>query len=176
MAKGFGSDQRRGPMRQTKYTRRSPYSFQRELTPGSNTYTLRPGRRAGISGGRKEQPFPDPPETWTGSLPEWAIYWAHLTMGKKPFQDFEYQYFFDPGMILDFWEYGLNIGIEVQGLYWHYMLGGWKIGNDLERKVRAESIGVQLIFIDEDDALESPIYYLREALAGRDHSRATRGF
>lgn len=173
MPKGFGGKKQ---IRQTKSTRRSPYSFQRELTPGANTITFRPGRRQGLGGGRSEQPFPDPPMTWEGTLPEWAIYWAHLALGKKADQDFEYQYFLDPGTILDFWEYDLNIGIEVQGLYWHYMLGGWKIGDDLQRKIRAESLGITLVYIDEDDALESPIYYLREALLGRDHSRATRGF
>lgn len=173
MPKGFGAS--RGKMRQTKETRRSPYSFQRQLTPGPNTITFRVGRRAGIGGG-KEQVFPDPPLTWQGSLPEWAVYWAHLVLKRKPGQDFEYQYVLDPGMILDFYEYDLQIGIEVQGLYWHYMLGGWKLEDDLQRKISAEARGLTLIFIDEDDALDSPIYYVREALQGRDHSRVTRGF
>jgi hypothetical protein len=32
-----------------------------------------------------------------------------------------------------------------------------------------------MIFIDEDMALADPIFYLREALAERDHSRAAKG-
>ena len=174
MAKGFRSGGR-APIRQTKSTRRSPFSFQRELTPGANTVTFRTGRRAGLSSDT-EQPFPDPPPTWLGTLPEWAIYWAHLVLGRKEGQDFAYQFMIDPGMIVDFYEYDLNIVIEVQGLYWHYGQGGYKIGTDLERKINAEARGFQLIYIDEDDALESPIYYVREALLGRDHSRVTRGF
>lgn len=110
-----------------------------------------------------------------GTLPEWAIYWAHLALGRKPFQDFQYQYSFDGATIFDFFEFAERIAIEVQGLYWHYEFQGHNLANDILRKIRVESVGMTLIFIDEDMALADPIFYLREALAERDHSRAARG-
>lgn len=132
-------------------------------------------RLRGISAGDQTQPFPDPPATWMGTLPEWAIYWAHGALGRKEFQDFQYQYSFDGATIFDFFEFMERIAIEVQGLYWHYEFQGNNIANDILRKIRVESVGMTLIFIDEDHALTDPVYYLREALAERDHSRAARG-
>lgn len=132
-------------------------------------------RRGGIDAGDQQQPFPDPPDTWTGTLPEWAIYWAHTVLGRKEWQDFQYQYVFDNGTIFDFFEFQEHIAIEVQGLYWHYEFKGHNLADDLLRKIRVEAVGIILIFIDEDHALADPVYYLREALAERDHSRAVHG-
>jgi very-short-patch-repair endonuclease len=137
---------------------------------------FRTGRRtrSGI-GPTKDQPFPDPPSTWTGTLPEWAIYWAHLAIGRKPFQDFQYQYSFDGNKRFDFFDFAERVAIEVEGLYWHYMFQKAQSVNDQLRKIQAESVGYTLIFIDEDHALANPVFYLREALAERDHSRAATG-
>jgi hypothetical protein len=137
---------------------------------------FRTGQRRGSGvGDTPTQPFPDPPDTWTGTLPEWAIYWAHLALGRKPFQDFQYQYSFDGSTRFDFFEFNERIAIEVQGLYWHYEFQHAQAINDQLRKIRAEAVGLTLIFIDEDHALTDPIFYLREALAERDHSRAAKG-
>lgn len=131
--------------------------------------------RGGISAGDDQQPFPDPPDTWMGTLPEWAIYWAHTVLGRREYQDFQYQYSFDGSTIFDFFEFDERIAIEVQGLYWHYEFQGHDLSADILRKIRVETSGLTLIFIDEDDALTDPVFYLREALAERDHSRAARG-
>lgn len=136
---------------------------------------FRRGRTRGASGGAEAQPFPDKPDTFMGSLPEWAIYWAHTALGRIPFQDFQYQYSFDGSTIFDFYEFAERIAIEVQGLFWHYEFQGSSVANDQQRKIRAEATGLTLIFIDEDHALRDPIFYLREALAYRDHSRASKG-
>jgi hypothetical protein len=132
-------------------------------------------RRGGIQADTQTQPFPDPPDTWTGTLPEWAIYWAHTVLGRKEFQDFQYQYTLDGAHFYDFYEFLERIAIEVQGLYWHYEFEHKAVVNDQALKVRTEALGLTLIFIDEDHALADPVFYLREALAERDHSRAAKG-
>jgi hypothetical protein len=138
--------------------------------------SFRTGRRRGSgTSPSADQPFPDPPAFWTGTLPEWAIYWAHLALGLKPFEDFQYQFHFDGATSFDFFDFDLQIAIEVQGLYWHYEFQKQQAVNDQLRKIRAEVVGYTLIFIDEDDALADPIFYLREARAQRDHSRAGTG-
>lgn len=167
--------------RQQRQTKRATRSSERELARyiQGETYTpLRTGRsRKFGTSGKQEQPFPDPPLTWEGTLPEWACYWALNTLGLRERNEFEYQSFFDAGIIFDFFIFDLQLAIEIQGLFWHYEFGGgFQTQYDQERKVRAEAVGITLIYIDEDNILESPIYYTKEALAGRDHSRATRGF
>lgn len=144
---------------------------------GGVPYTpFRTGRRKGSGIAPTEtRPFPNPPAWWMGTLPEWAIYWAHLALGRVPFQDFQYQFSFDGSTRFDFFEFAERIAIEVEGLYWHYEFQRNQVVNDQLRKIRAEAVGYRLIFIDEDNALTDPIYYLREALAERDHSRAATG-
>jgi hypothetical protein len=132
-------------------------------------------RRGGPSAAEFTQPFPDPPDTWMGTLPEWAIFWAHGVLGRKEYQDFQFQYSFDGQTIFDFFEFDERIAIEVMGLYWHYEFQDNNIANDILRKIRVESVGMTLIFVDEDHALTDPVFYLREALAQRDHSRAATG-
>lgn len=150
----------------------------RRLFGKAGYFPVRTGRRAGVRG-TTEQAYPDQPMTWGGTLPEWAIYWAHLALGLKEFEDFEYQYqiggYGSDLYRLDFYDFDVGIGIDVQGLYWHYGLSSYKQVDDLERKVRLEALGYPLVFIDEDMALQAPVYYLREARVGRDHSRAASG-
>jgi hypothetical protein len=137
---------------------------------------FRTGRRRGTGVASVDtQPFPNPPDTWMGTLPEWAIYWAHLALGRKPFQDFQYLYYNFLGQQWDFYEFVEQIAIEVQGLYWHYEFQSNQAQNDQLRRIQASAIGVTLIAIDEDMALADPIFYLREALAERDHSRGASG-
>jgi very-short-patch-repair endonuclease len=144
------------------------------LTGRGGYVPIRTGRRAG--GQVNTQPFPDPPLTWTGTLPEWAIYWAFTALGMKEHEAFEYQYYTPatPNGV-DFFYYDQNLVIEIYGIYWHYMQGGFKRESDLEREFRLEALGYEYVVIDEDDAIANPIYFLREALAGRDHSRLARG-
>lgn len=142
---------------------------------GRGGYTpIKTGRRRGSLANAK--PYPSPDLSWKGTEPEWAIYWAFGAIGKKEHQDFEYLYFTEatPNGV-DFYVYDQNLIIEIFGLYWHYQLGGFKLQSDLERQIRLEGMGFQYMVIDEDDAMRAPIWYLREALAGRDHSRLKRG-
>lgn len=169
------------PNRQTKAKRRSSTTaFGRR----SGYVPVRTGQRRGSSSA-STQPFPDPPDTWLGSLPEWAIFWAHGPLGLREGLDFDYLFYYgDPGVIdvteaaqFDFYEYDVHVAIEIQGIFWHYEFGGKrKLQADAERKVRAESVGVTLIYIDEDDALADPIHFLQLARSGVDRSRIARGF
>ena len=125
------------------------------------------------------------PKPTTGALalattPEWYVYWALLRLGKKPNSDFSYRGETSFASLsnrtqLDFTILdGSGIAIEVQGTFWHYEQGAAKI---VEDRVRASQLASQwrVIFIDEDDLVGDPtgqaaIYYVSEALRGRDHS------
>lgn len=147
----------------------------RQLSGGRRGYVpIRTGRRRGSQ--IDTLPFPNPPLDWKGTEPEWAIYWAFTAIGYKERQQFEYLYYTPatPNGV-DFYVYDQNLVIEIFGLYWHYQLGGFKLQDDLQRAIRLQSLGYEYIVIDEDDALRAPLFYVREALAGRDHSRLARG-
>lgn len=138
---------------------------------------IRTGRRtgSGVTGNTPSVPFPEPPGTFTGTRPEWAVYWAHGVLGRKEFIDFDYIFYSAWGEQWDFFEYEQEIAIEIQGLFWHYEFQSGQKQNDQLRRIRAESFGITLIAIDEDHALADPVFYLREALAMRDHSRSAKG-
>lgn len=144
-----------------------------EGTKDSTAFPIRTGRRPGISSG-STQPYPPKPAEFTGTEPEWAIYWAHLELKRKPGEDFVYISHV-AGIQVDFEEFDYNIVLNIQGLYWHYEFSGGKIQEDLQTRAFIEATGVTLVNIDEDMALADPVYYLREALNGIDHSLQARG-
>lgn len=160
---------------QSRANRRPALSTQlRELSPSTGP-SFSTGRRAGVAPNPRA-PWRDIPETWKGTEPEWAIMWAHQALGLREHEHFEYLYVTEltPNGI-DFFEYDVQVGIEVFGLYWHYQSGGFKDQSDLERHIRLTAAGFQMVYIDEDHALLDPVYYLREARSLRDHSRFTNG-
>lgn len=137
------------------------------------TLPVRTGRRPGVVLGLPD-PFPEPPDDFLGTRPEWAIYWAHSILKRKAGEDFSYIDYI-AGIQVDFLEFDLNIALNIQGLFWHYYFSGAKQGEDIVTRAQIESTGTILINIDEDHCLQDPVYYLREALNGRDHSRSARG-
>lgn len=145
-----------------------------DLFDRESSVPIKTGRRPGVSSGFAS-PWMQPPLEWLGTLPEWAINWAHTQLKRKPGEDFEYIYEVAGGVQVDFFEYDLNLAIQVQGVYWHYEFSGSKVQEDQEQMIRVESAGIQVIAIDEDNALADPVFYLKEALEGRDHSRLGRG-
>ena len=135
---------------------------------------LRTGRRPGTATGY-ERAFLQKPEWSPGTLPEWAIYWAHLQLGMKVEEDFVYISHI-AGIQMDFEELGQNLALNIQGNFWHYEFqSSSKIAEDIITRSIVESTGTILIDIDEDNALQDPIYFLKEALAGRDHSLQAKG-
>lgn len=128
-----------------------------------------------------DKPQPKPwqvvPPWFTGSGAEWAVYWALLAL-RIPFQ---YQASrmggrqVKGGLVADFEIPDRRLIIQVQGVYFHYEFGRAQQIRDVMQKAALESMGMNVIFIDEDNALADPKYYVEEALAGRDHSRSARG-
>lgn len=153
---------------------------QRELVGRSGYFPIRTGHQRGVPTLSEAAKTPPPPDDWPGTLPEWALYDAALQLGLKPDRDFVYQYrigTFGASDVVDFFFLN-NVIVEVQGLFWHYGFDGFKVSNDQVRKIRLESLGYPVIFIDEDALVgprADPVYYLKEALAGRDYSRAATG-
>ncbi len=119
---------------------------------------------------------PEPPADWTGSRPEWAIYWALLNMGKKDGIDFIYQSsrmggrLSKGGVVIDFLFLDPpNLAINVISRYYHYATTPQRTADELQRAL-LEGQGLKVIFIDETDALRNPKYYVQDALNGIDHS------
>ena len=124
---------------------------------------------------KQPEPAGDPPADWTGTRPEWAVYWGLENNGLTEGLDFTYQarlpgvgagYYSQVDFLMD----SYNIGIEVQGKYWHYGQGTQKVATDMFREQLFAGQGIQIIFIDEEDALTDPKYFVSEALKGVDHS------
>jgi hypothetical protein len=126
--------------------------------------------------------FDPPPDTWPGTLPEWAIYWAHRTIGLPPTPMaglWVYQASIGGGynlggVVLDFLEEDVRIGIQVQGAYWHYKKGNSTLKKDAISRAIITAFGLTPVFIDEQDALERPREILRDARMGIDRSLSAR--
>ena len=118
------------------------------------------------------------PQGWEGSVPEYLTYQTLEKVGKVPGEDFTYQ---SPllggritkgGVVIDFdFTNPPDLAINVQGVYFHYQFGVETGARDRMARAQLAGEGKQLIFIDEDDLLEDPDYYVLEALRYRDHSR-----
>ena len=126
---------------------------------------------------KTEPEVPEPPEDWGGSRPEWAIYHALLSLGKKPGADFVYQSArfggrsAKGGAVVDFLFYDPpNLAINVQSVYYHYTGAIQKVRGQMQR-AQLEASGLKVIYIEEEAALSNPRFYVREALNGVDHSR-----
>lgn len=122
------------------------------------------------------------PEGFLGSLPEWIVYDTLRKIGKQPDIDFIFQ---SPqsggrltigGLIVDFLFIDPpDLAINVQGLFFHYEQGVQVRARDEIARVHLAGLNIDLIFIDEDDILTDPFFYVREALRRVDHSRMSRG-
>jgi len=124
----------------------------------------------------EEKEFPEPPNWWPGSKPEWLVWWALNQLGKEEGADFTYQSSWlggrlqKGGAVIDFLMYHPpDLAINVTSKYFHYTTSIQKANEALQRAA-LESLGLTVVYIDEDDVLRNPIYYVKEALRGRDHS------
>lgn len=126
---------------------------------------------------KEPSPVPAPPPDWIGSLPEWYVFWALLKLGFKG--RFTYQSsrmggrLSKGGAVLDFEIEELNLAINVQSTYFHYATTRQRVAGELQR-AQLESQGTRVIFIDEIDVLRDPVFYVREALEGREHARIAK--
>ena len=80
------------------------------------------------------------------------------------------------GQVLDFlFTDPPDLAVHVQGVYYHYEFGIETLARDKIGREQMLQSGIHVIFIDEDDILVDPDYYVREALNYRDHSRLGPG-
>jgi len=129
------------------------------------------------------QSVPDTvPSSFGGTLPEYVVYITLVRLGKQPDVDFTYQSsqfggrMERGGLVVDFLFYNPpDLAIGVQGVYYHYGFGTQTIARDRMAREQLAGQGVSLIFIDEDDVLTDPVFYVREALNYNDHSRLAKG-
>lgn len=108
-----------------------------------------------------------------------------MRLGKQPNVDFQYQAARLGGRqelggaVLDFLVVP-NIGINVQGVYFHYEQGAGKVAFDKAQAVHLAVKGIKLIFIDEDALVNdatgaAAIDLVKLALQGIDRSRESNG-
>ena len=126
--------------------------------------------------------IPEKPADFPGSMPEYIVFNQLLRLGLKPNVDFEFQARFaggkieKGGIVIDFlFRNPPNIAINVQGIYYNYEQGSVNIANDLLAIQILAGEGISLIFLDEDDILNNPTFYVREALSGKDYSKFSIG-
>ena len=122
------------------------------------------------------------PSNWEGSLPEYIAYQTFIELGLEPGVDFTYQ---SPllggrmekgGFVLDFlFNEPPDLAVNVQGVYYHYELGVEAKARDVMARASLAGQNITLVFIDDDDLMQDPRFYCREALNYRDHSRLGGG-
>lgn len=162
-------------MRQTK--RRTRFREPLRDLFGKKLYVpIKTGPRRGVSD-PSDNVVPEPGPYWPGTRPEWAIYWAHLTLDLLEGRDFIYRLssYATDNIEVDFLELSPSVGIQVQGEFWHYEFRSRAKPRDIQQKARLEAQGMSVIWIDENAALTNPVFFLQEALRGRDHSQG-QGF
>ena len=104
--------------------------------------------------------------------PEIAVHEALTKLGI----DFEFQYPFlggrtsKGGLISDFYIPSLKLIISVVSRYWHWGNPERRITDRMQNEIMA-SQGYTTIYIDEEAANRNALYYVREALKFRDHSK-----
>ena len=122
---------------------------------------------------KEENRLPEVPSWWMGSIPEYLVFNALLKLGYK--NRFTYQSaqmggrLAKGGVVIDFEIPELNLAINVQSSYYHYATTPLRVRGALQ-KAQLESMGMTVIFIDENDILRDALYYVREAIRGIDHS------
>ena len=117
------------------------------------------------------------PEGFEGSLPEFIVFSTLLRLGLRPNVDFTFQSRFfggrtiAGGLIVDFFFTNPpGLAINVQGEFFHLEQGAPTISRDRMARAALAGDGITLIFIDEQDILRDPEFYVRAALNYQDLS------
>lgn len=118
----------------------------------------------------KPEEAPPAPDTWTGPLDEWYVYWwLSIHVGTDNFQyqgSREGGRKYLGGVIADFIVYDRTPGlvINVQGQYWHR--GSEAAAKDMLQKIQYMNMGYDVVFIFEQDIMTRLDYTMKMALLG----------
>tara|TARA_Y100000310_G_scaffold330707_1_gene402818 strand:+ start:219 stop:617 length:399 start_codon:yes stop_codon:yes gene_type:complete len=128
------------------------------------------------------QNLPKVPENWLGSLPEWLVFEDLNKRGMRNGVEFTYQ---SPlmggriekgGLVVDFiFNDPPDLAINVQGEYYHQMIGAATIARDKIARTQLAGMGITLIFIDAEDVMKDVKSYVTAALNYQDLSFLGRG-
>ena len=125
--------------------------------------------------------IPPKPDTFQGSGPEWIAYVTLQRQGLRPNVDFVFQSRVLGGrtelggLVVDFlFNNPPGLAINIQGVYYHYEQGSQGLARDIIARELLAQQGITLIFVDDDDLMNNPNFYLLEALRGRDHSKLSQ--
>jgi len=118
-----------------------------------------------------------PPPDFQGSKPEYIVLVTLERLGLQLGVDFSFQQRFfggrteKGGLIIDFlFDNPPNLAINVQGQFFHLEQGPTTISNDKMARAQLAGEGITLIFIDDNDVLTDPEFYVRAALNYQDLS------
>jgi len=118
------------------------------------------------------------PDWWVGSGPEYLCWQALLKLGLRADIDFQYQNQMaggrldKGGRVIDFIIFNPpDIAINVQGIFYHYEKGSAVRQSDILTREYLATMGIRLIFVDEDDSIDDAKAIVADALAGIDRSR-----
>lgn len=108
-----------------------------------------------------------------GTEPELAVYRTLIKLGYEGRFEFQSSMMGGRlergGAVLDFYIPERGLAISVLGEYWHYG-NPERVAQDKLQRIMLEGQGIKVVYIDAEDVLRNPTYYVREALEGRDHS------
>lgn len=106
---------------------------------------------------------PNAPYAWAGSRAEWSVYWALTEIGLKPNYDFIYQAPQNKespehgGAVIDFLfpdsSRVINLWNEYDGRPHRALV-----------KEMAKKWGLTIAYINEEDAIREPLFFVKEAL------------
>ena len=126
---------------------------------------------------REVREIEQPPLGFPGSWPEYVAYRELGNQGYKHGEDFDFQTSalggrqMLGGLVADFLMFRPpGIVININGRYWHYDRPSAQRGRDIYARVQFTSLGYRVVFVDDDDLLADPGYYVEQALQGIDHS------
>ena len=116
------------------------------------------------------------PLNWAGTLPEFLVY-RELTRLDEVF-DYQSSQLGGRqergGLVADFYLPDRNLVLNIQSLYWHYGRPEGLLNDKLQREALL-ALGLDVIYLDEEDLYRNARYYVEQALMGNDYSQMARG-
>ena len=125
----------------------------------------------------RNRPWLKPPGWWDGSIPEWAIFWAHDHVERET-GVYQEDWFFQAPLFGDIWRIGFVPDFIELPSFVTININEEEVPQSIERMRALILSGLRQPFthviIDAEDATQNPIYHLEEALQGISHSKFGR--